>query len=332
MKKIGLLIGVLIVCVLAGIFQYKKIIQHPIVTSEEIHVNVKDGDTLYSILDDLNQNGAIKNSSIIKFYIKKNGVKSNIHSGKFFIPKDATVDELITILSTLGNEEDIIKVTIPEGFDIKEIAKALQEKGIIDSEIFMESCKNYKLPTYIHENKNRDFNLEGFLFPATYELKAGMSGQVIIKLMVDKFYSTINELNKEKPIDMKKLDDIIIMSSIVERETSDSRERNKVASVFYNRLDKNMKLQSCATVLYSIGKHKEKLYNRDLEVKSPYNTYKVEGLPVGPICSPGKASIKAVLSPAKTNYLYFVLDNNGKHFFSNDYNEFLKVKAVTQGF
>jgi len=332
MKKIGLLIGVLIVCVLAGIFQYKKIIQHPIVTSEDIHVNVKDGDTLYSILDDLNQGGAIKNTSIIKFYIKKNGVKSNIHSGKFFIPKDATVDGLITILSTIGKEEDIIKVTIPEGFDIKEIAKALQEKGIIDSEIFMESCKNYKLPAYIHENKNRNFNLEGFLFPATYELKAGMSGQVIIKLMVDKFYSTINELNKEKPIDMKKLDDIIIMSSIVERETSNARERNKVASVFYNRLDKNMKLQSCATVLYSIGKHKEKLYNKDLEVKSPYNTYKVEGLPIGPICSPGKASIKAVLSPAKTNYLYFVLDNDGKHFFTDNYNEFLKVKAVTQGF
>ncbi|MBU3141969.1 endolytic transglycosylase MltG [Clostridium sp. CF012] len=332
MKKIGLLIGVLIVCVLAGTFQYKKIIQHPIVTSEDIHVNVKDGDTLYSILDDLNQNGVIKNSSIIKFYIKINGVKSNIHSGKFFIPNNATVGGLITILSTIGKEEDIIKVTIPEGFDIKEIAKALQEKGIIDSEIFMENCKSYKLPAYIHENKNQNFNLEGFLFPATYELKAGMSGQVIIKLMVDKFYSTINELNKEKPIDMKKIDDIIIMASIVERETSDTRERNKVASVFYNRLDKNMKLQSCATVLYSIGKHKEKLYNKDLEVKSPYNTYKVEGLPVGPICSPGKASIKAVLSPAKTNYLYFVLDNDGKHFFTDNYNEFLKVKAVTQGF
>jgi len=332
MKKIGLLIGVLIVCVLAGIYQYKKIIQHPIIASEDIHVNVENGDTLYSILDDLNQNGAVKNSSIIKFYIKKNGVKSNIHTGKFFIPKDSTVNEIITILSTVGNEEDIIKVTIPEGFDIKEIAKVLQEKGIINSEKFIESCKTYKLPTYIYENENRNFNLEGFLFPATYELKAGMSGNVIIKSMVDKFYITINEINKEKPIDMKKLDDIIIMASIVERETSDATERNKVASVFYNRLDKDIKLQSCATVLYSLGKHKEKIYNKDLEVKSPYNTYKVEGLPVGPICSPGKASIKAVLSPAKTNYLYFVLNKDGKHFFTDNYNEFLKVKAVTQGF
>jgi UPF0755 protein len=332
MKKIGLLIGFLIVCVLALNSQYKKIIQHPIKTNKDIHVAVKNGDTLYSILDDLNQNGAIKNSSIIKFYIKNNEIKSNVHPGKFLIPKDSTVKGLVTSLSTVGNEEDIIKVTIPEGFDINNIAELLQEKGIIKKEEFIESCKTYKLPSFIVGNENRKFNLEGFLFPATYDLKAGMSGKTIIKLMVDKFYSTINEINKEKPIDMKKLDNIIIMASIIEGEASDKNERGEVASVFYNRLKKDMKLQSCATVLYSLGKHKEKLYNKDLEVQSPYNTYLVTGLPVGPICNPGKESIKAALSPAKTNYLYFVSNNDGTHFFSDDYNEFLKVKAVTQGF
>lgn len=332
MKKVGLLIVFLIVCVLAGNNQYKKIIQHPIKTNQDIHVTVKSGDTLYSILSNLYKIGDIKNSNIIKFYIKISKIKSNIHVGKFFIPKDVTVDELITILSTVGNEEDIIKVTIPEGFDINEIAKILQLKGIISSDKFIDSCKTYTIPTYINENKNRNFNLEGFLFPATYELKAGMSGNEIIKFMVDKFYNTINEINKEKPFDIKKLDEIIIMASIIERETNDKTERSKVASVFYNRLDKNIKLQSCATVLYSLGKHKEKLYNKDLEVKSPYNTYKVDRLPIGPICNPGKESIKAALSPARTNYLYFVLNTNGKHFFTDNYNDFLKVKGVTQGF
>ena len=332
MKKLGLLIIFLIVSVLAGNYQYKEIIQHPIKTIQDIHVTVKSGDTLYSILDHLNQTGAIKNSSIIKFYIKKNQIKSKIHTGTFLVPKDVTVAGLIATLSTLGNEEDIVKVAIPEGFDINEIAKVLQEKGIISSVKFIESCKTYKIPTYINENVNRNYNLEGFLFPATYSLKADMSGNEIIKLMINKFYSTINEINKENPIDMKKLDEIIIMASIVERETNDKTERAKIASVFYNRLDKNIKLQSCATVLYSLGKHKEKLYNSDLNVKSPYNTYKIDGLPIGPICNPGKASILAVLSPAKTNYLYFVLDINGKHFFTDDYNKFLKVKGVTQGF
>ena len=332
MKKVGLLIGLVIVFIFAGNYQFKKIIQHPVKINKDVPVTVKNGDTLYSILDNLNQNGAIKNLNFLKFYIKKNEIKSNVHAGKFLIPKDSTVIQLVTILSTVGNDEDNIKVTIPEGFDINNIAKLLQEKGVISKENFIDSCKSYKLPTYIIGKENRKFNLEGFLFPSTYNLKAGMSGNAIIKSMLDKFYSTINEINKETPIDMTNLDNIIIMSSIVERETSDKNEQAKVASVFYNRLKKDMKLQSCATVLYSLGKHKEKLYNKDLEVMSPYNTYKVIGLPVGPICNPGKESIKAAVSPAKTNYLYFVLGNGGEHFFTDDYNKFLKVKAASQGF
>jgi UPF0755 protein len=93
-----------------------------------------------------------------------------------------------------------------------------------------------------------------------------------------------------------------------------------------------MPLQSCATVLYSLGKHKDKLSNSDLEVESPYNTYIVDGFPLGPICNPGKESIKAALSPATTNFLYFVSTNDGKHFFTDDYEEFKKVKNKTQGF
>jgi UPF0755 protein len=331
MKKIGLLIVVLVVCILAGNYQYKRIILHPIKTDKDVHVTVKNGDTLYSILDDLNQDGAIKNSSVLKFYIKQNNVKSNVHAGRFFIPEEATVTELITILST-GNDEDIIKVTIPEGYDINSIARVLEEKGIISKEKFIDSCKTYKLPTYIREKEDRRYNLEGFLFPATYNFKAGMGGNEIIKSMLDKFESTIKDLKKEKLIDMEKLDNLIIMASIVENEVSDRKELDIVASVFYNRLKIDMKLQSCATVLYSLDKHKDYLLNSDLEVKSPYNTYIVKGFPIGPICNPGKESIKAALSPATTNYLYFVSTNDGKHFFTDDYEKFLNVKGTTQGF
>ncbi|MGH4119729.1 endolytic transglycosylase MltG [Clostridium sp.] len=331
MKKIGLLIVVLVVCILAGNYQYRKIIQHPIKADKDVHITVKSGDTLYSILDDLNQNGAIKNSSVLKFYIKKNNIVSNVHAGRFFIPKDATVTELATILST-GNDEDIVKVTVPEGYDINSIAKLLEEKGIISKVKFIDSCKNYKLPTYITEKENRRYNLEGFLFPATYDFKAGMSGNEIITSMLNRFDSTIIELNKVKPIDMKKIYNIMIMASIVEKEASDKKELDIIASVFYNRLKIHMDLQSCATVLYSLDKHKDKLLYKDLEVKSPYNTYIVEGFPIGPICNPGKESIKAALSPATTNYLYFVSTNDGKHFFTDDYKKFLEIKKKTQGF
>ena len=122
------------------------------------------------------------------------------------------------------------------------------------------------------------------------------------------------------------------MASIVEKEASDKKELDIVASVFYNRLKIDMPLQSCATVLYSLGKHKDILLDKDLEVKSPYNTYIVEGFPIGPICNPGKESIKAALSPATTNYLYFVSTNDGKHFFTDDYKKFLEIKKKTQGF
>jgi len=332
MKKIGLLIVVLVVCILAGNYQYKRIILHPIKIDKDVHVTVKNGDTLYSILDDLNQDGAIRNSNILKFYIKRNKIKSNIHPGRFSVPKDATVAELITIISTIGNDEDIIKVTIPEGYDINSIAKVLEEKGIISKEKFIDSCKTYKLPTYIREKGDRRFNLEGFLFPATYDFKADMGGNEIIKSMLNKFESTIKELNQENPIDMEKLDNLVIMASIVENEASDKDELDIVASVFYNRLKIKMPLQSCATVLYSLGKHKDYLLDSDLEVKSPYNTYIVKGFPIGPICNPGKESIKAALSPATTNYLYFVSTNDGKHFFTDDYKKFLKVKGKTQGF
>ncbi|MGK0467966.1 endolytic transglycosylase MltG [Clostridium sp.] len=332
MKKIGLLMVVLVVCILFTNYKYKEIIQHPIKTDKDVHVTVKNGDTLYSILDDLNQNGAIKSSSVLKFYIKTNKIKSNVLPGRFFIPKDATVSQLIAIISTIGNDEDIIKVTVPEGYDIDSIATLLAQKNIITKQKFVESCKTYKLPTYIVGKENRRYNLEGFLFPATYDFKADMGGNEIIKSMLNKFESTIKDLKKEKPIDMEKLDNLIIMASIVENEVSDTKELDIVASVFYNRLKIDMKLQSCATVLYSLGKHKDKLLNSDLKVKSPYNTYIVNGFPIGPICNPGKQSIKAALSPATTNYLYFVSTNDGKHFFTDDYKKFLDVKDATQGF
>jgi UPF0755 protein len=332
MKKIGLLIGVLVICVLLGNYKYKEIIRHPIKTDKDVHVTVKNGDTLYSVLDNLNQNGAIKNSSILKFYIKTNKIKSNVHPGRYSVPKDVTITQLITIISTIGNDEDIIKVTIPEGYDINSIANVLEEKGIISKDKFIDSCKAYKLPTYIMEKEDRKYNLEGFLFPATYDFKADMDGNEIIKSMLNKFESTIKELNIEKPIDMEKLDNLIIMASIVENEVTDKSELDIVASVFYNRLKIDMQLQSCATVLYSLGIHKDVLLDKDLKVQSPYNTYLVDGFPIGPISNPGKESIKAALSPATTNYLYFVSTNDGKHFFTDDYKKFLEIKEKTQGF
>jgi len=151
--------------------------------------------------------------------------------------------------------------------------------------------------------------------------------------MLDRFTSVIEEIEQDTGVQLKgnNLDDIITMASIVEKEVEIPEERGKAASVFYNRLQKGMKLQSCATVLYALGVHKDKLYYKDLEVDSVYNTYKVQGLPEGPICNPGKGCILAAIKPSNTNYLYFVSNNDGTHFFTDDNEKFLQVKKATQG-
>ena len=230
-------------------------------------------------------------------------------------------------------DDEIVKVVIPEGYDVEHIAAALDKKGIISKADFIKSCKEYKLPDFIKSDVRRKYALEGYLFPDTYEFLKGTDGKEIIDVMLKRFSNVIDNIKKEtgKNISNEDLDKIIIMASIVEKEVERQDERGKAASVFYNRLNKDMKLQSCATVLYALGVHKDKLYYNDLKIDSPYNTYIVKGLPVGPISCPGIECIKAAINPEKTNYLFFVSKNDGTHFFSDNEKKFLEVKKVTQG-
>lgn len=209
----------------------------------------------------------------------------------------------------------------------------MDNKGVISKEEFLKSCREYKLPEYIKSDTKRKYALEGYLFPDTYEFYKGTSGKAIIDEMTSRFISVVNDILSKngKTISNKDLDKYIIMASIIEKEVQKQDERGKAASVFYNRLNIGMKLESCATVLYSLGVHKDKLTYNDLKVDSPYNTYIVSGLPLGPISCPGRACIEAAISPSKTNYLYFVSNNDGTHFFTDSYNAFMNVKKVTQG-
>lgn len=167
------------------------------------------------------------------------------------------------------------------------------------------------------------------MFPDTYEFKAGATEHEIINKMLGRFEEILNsEISKE--LGDRSLDDLIIMASIVEREARVESERPIIAAVFYNRLKVDMQLQSCATIQYILGTNKERLLYKDLEIESPYNTYLNSGLPAGPICSPGRDSLKAALEPANVDYLYFVLkkyDGDGSHNFASNYNDFLKYKS-----
>lgn len=312
-----------------------KIVKHPLKKhiGTSIEVKVKKGDSFYSVIDKLDKMGVLNNAKMSKLYIRCSKVDpSDIRAGDYIIASDISMKGII---EKLGGNESIttVTVTIPEGKNIEEIADILDSKGVISKNKFLSSCDKYELPPYIKSNLKRRYELEGYLFPDTYEFNKNATANEIIKTMLDRFEFILKDIqiNSNKLVNNEDIDDLIIMASIVEKEISFKEERAKAASVFYNRLNLGMKLQSCATVQYALGEHRDKLYNKDLNINSPYNTYKVGKLPIGPICCPGRASIEAALNPQNTNYIYFVSKNDGTHIFTDNYKDFIEAKKKYQG-
>lgn len=219
-------------------------------------------------------------------------------------------------------------IIIPEGFTIGQTAGRVAEStsGRVSAAAFEKATKGSYPYTFL---EGTDGNLEGFLFPKTYEVTELESARDVVKRMLEQFDEETSEL------DWTKADALgitpyqaVIIASLIEKEVKAPDERPLVASVVYNRLKQNMKLGFCSTVQYALGEPKPALTESDLKVDSPYNTYLVEGLPPTPICSPGFESIRAALNPAATDYLYFILTSpaEGRHSFTSDYQQFEKWK------
>lgn len=188
-------------------------------------------------------------------YINIRRIDTTIKQGKYNINTNISIDRFIKILNQ-GFDDEIVKVTIPEGYNIEDIGKLLEDKGIIKKEQFIKSCKNYKLPQYVKQNKNTKYSLEGYLFPDTYRLKKGVSGNEIIKDMLEQFKLVIDDIEK-KNNKINNLHEILTKASIIEKEARSEEDRFKISSVIDNRIQKQMKLQVDATVLYSLGEHKK---------------------------------------------------------------------------
>lgn len=334
LKSIFLLCSLALIIIAGVLYFVVTSIKYPLRYNEgKVNISINNEKNLSQVLDKLEKEKLIKNAFILKWYINRHFGDIGVKKGVYSFSNNITLDNFETYLNTGIKDDEPVKVLIPEGYDIEHIGTVLEKKGIISSRDFLESCKNYELPDFIKADSKRRYNLEGYLFPDTYEFLKGSSGKAIIDVMLDRFNLVIEEIEKDTHVQLEgnNLDDIITMASIVEKEVEIPEERGKAASVFYNRLQKGMKLQSCATVLYALGVHKDKVYYKDLEVDSAYNTYKVSGLPEGPICNPGKGCILAAIKPSNTNYLYFVSNNDGTHFFTDNSEKFLQVKKATQG-
>lgn len=335
-KKSGKLIAILImliVIVLAigiGVNLYINSAKKPLdpQATETVAIIIEPGLGTNAIGSILYENGIIKSADGFKLIAKLSGNDGKFKAGDYVLSASMSVDEIMGKL-IVGNTSSI-RFTIPEGLTIRETTKLLADKGMINEETFLQEIENgsfdYKFVEYLPAGANR---LEGFLFPETYDVFAtSMEHDILNRLLgqfdavyKDEYYSRATELGYD-------LNQIITIASLIERETRVDSERAIVASVIYNRLNMGMALQIDATVQYALGEQKDRLSYKDTEIDSPYNTYKVPGLPPGPICSPGEASIKAALYPESTQYVYYVLDAkmDGSHRFSKSYDEFLKNK------
>jgi UPF0755 protein len=226
-------------------------------------------------------------------------------------------------------------VIIPEGFNKEQIADAIAAKGLADRKRFLELTQDKSL---LRQYGIPGPSFEGYLFPDTYYFSRGTPALAILDTMVRRFKQVAAPLAETSESKGMKFEDVVILASIVEKETGRPEERPLIASVFLNRLRLGMRLESDPTVIYGIANFDGDLKKKDLTEKTPYNTYVIQGLTPGPIANPGIESIKAVIEPARTDYLYFVSKNDGSHHFSKNLSEhnravdiFQKKKGKTHG-
>lgn len=332
-KKGKKLFLVLIIAILIGGFLYIEDVKKA--TSQDNAINksidIASGSSIGDISRILKQNDLIKNELVFKVYSKLSKKGSQYKAGMYELNTGMDQDDIMNELVKGGKFKTSVSFTIPEGFELKQIADRLESVGLIDKEEFLEltsNSDNFKDEYNFLKDLPSDSTLEGYLYPNTYEVFEDASEEDIIKKMLDSFKTVYTSEIETKGKDLgMDTNQIITLASIIEREAVLEKERFTMSGVFHNRLNSDMPLQSCATVQYALGERKPVLSNKDVQIKSNYNTYINSGLPPAPISSPGIESIKAAVEPEDIDYLFFVrTGDDGSHTFTTTYNEHLKAK------
>jgi UPF0755 protein len=323
-KTIATIWIIVMVIIIGSRGYYNSVVKKPLknVNEADLKLTIKPGDTLNGVVNRLSTQGKLKNSLMIRLYLKLNKIQFSINQGDVVIPADSSLTQILdTLKQYKGLPINVVRVMIPEGRTVEDIGKILEEKGVISYKDFINTCVKYELPPYIKKDVKRKYALEGYLFPDTYDftkVEGGKDGSAIIDIMLNNLERKLGEVGLSVEHD-EDIDKIITLASIIEKEVQVAEERGLVSSVFANRLRIAMPLQSDPTVQYALGEHKEKLSLEDYKIDSPYNTYVVAGIPLGPISNPGKASIEAALNPDDTKYLYFCARNDGSHEFNESF-------------
>jgi UPF0755 protein len=288
-----------------------------------VPILIPRGTSIEVIADSLQARGLIDDKEIFILWLKTLDKDRSIKAGYYEIPKNLTYAQLITFLSTATSRE--VKVTLLEGWRIPEIAAELQDRLQIDSVRFVHlACDS----AYISTLGLTESSLEGYLLPDTYQFYWGVDEKQIIEFLVGECLSIFDEKVKTHLDSMRMtIHQVLTLASIIEGEAIYDDERPLISSVYHNRLKRRIKLQADPTIQYILAGPPRRLLYKDLEIDSPYNTYKYYGLPPGPISNPGKKSIMAAIYPEQTSYIYFVAKGDGRHTFSRNAVEHQQAKA-----
>ena len=283
---------------------------------------IEKGQTGSEIADMLFERGLIRSTQGFKLWLYLSGTNDKLQTGHYQIPNKVTVRELISLLQE-GHVESI-RVTIPEGYTVGDIAIVLEKNQIMKAKDFLAEAKTFVPYPYMKGTRPATYPVEGFLFPSTYEIPVGATPREVIQMMADEMNRYLTPaVKKQIQAQHMSIHDFVTLASIVERESLFDADRPTIAGVFKKRLAHGIPLQSDATISYVLGYAKENVTIGDTQLQSPYNTYVSKGLPPGPIANPGKKSLDAVLHSENTDYLYFVADKEGHNHFSKTYEEHL---------
>ncbi len=307
--------------------------------SRPILFTINRGASFSYVASELEERGIINSSFGIKLLADFTSVTSKIQSGDYILDKTMTPQEILDLITRPVEATKVVTVTLVEGNTIADFAKTLEANLVIESaEKFLEECKNldkysnFSFVAPLKEKTNLKYQLEGYLFPDTYEFYVDSSNETVINKLLTRFNTIFTEEYVKKAQELGlSVHEVVALASVIEKEGR-GEDFSKISAVFHNRLKKGMKLESDVTVQYALGVKRLVLTADELKIDSPFNTYVVQGIPAGPICNPGQQAIRAALYPdeatLKGNYLYFTLTDpyTGEVAYSKTYDQHVATK------
>ena len=346
MKKFFIILLIILLLLCGGAFATVYIIRQeakPVSLSDDnkVRIEIPNGMSVSGAAALLAKNSLIRNEKLFYYTARYPQLKTFLYgegndepfvlrSGIYYISPSMNIAQIQVELSS--GQQEYIRVSIPEGLTISKIAAELEENRICSASDFSDICKD---AAFTAENGIEGLSCEGFLFPDTYFLTAGMSARTVAQLMIDNFYKKIQEIPTLAAMNAADLYQTVILASIVEREYRVEDEAPLIASVFKNRLRRNIGLYSCATVEYILTEiegrpHPERILIEDTKIDNPYNTYKWAGLTPGPISNPGLIALRASADTPKTDYYFFqVVDPAaGRHVFTTNFEEHIESHSL----